>query len=84
MIETAYFLILGTQVYMKGWAPAEKDILVPEHIVTWCGKLNNVDVYNLEVGSVDELKLLDCYSFRLNYYDTPVTPINRKIHWKFY
>jgi len=68
MIETAYLLIIAGQVYLKGWAPGEKDVLVPPDVVEWCGVLNNMDVYNIEPGSIQELRLFDCYSFRLQYY----------------
>ena len=84
MIETVYLIIIGSQVTLKGILPGEPDVEVPQHIVKWCGDLNNIDVYDITSGSLNELRLYDCYSFRLGYYDQPVTPINSKIHWKFY
>ena len=56
MIESVYLIIIGSQVILKGVYPGEADVEVPQHIVKWCGDLNNIDVYDIIPGSLNELR----------------------------
>ena len=83
MIETFYFIIIGTQVIMKGFG-VESDTTVPHHVVEYCSQLNNVDPYDPTMSDLEELKLYDCYSTLQGYYDGPPLQIrNGKIHRLF-
>ena len=68
MIETFLFIIAGTTVTMRGFS-VEPDVVVPDNIVSICADINNVNPYDPYMSHTTELKLFDCYSAYLGYYD---------------
>jgi len=82
MIETFLFIISGTTVTMRGFN-IEPDVVVPSHIVRYCGVLNNVDPYDGRMSNTTELKLYDCYSATMGYYDEPLNIKNTEVYRLF-
>jgi len=79
MFELFLLAIQGTTVTMMGHA-FEPDVVVPTHIVRYCGILNDVDPYNTNMTGLTELKLYDCYSALMGFYDGEPLQIVHRLH----
>ena len=53
-----------------------EEIRVPNNIVEYCSKFTMIDPYNKNNNSTEELKLIDCYYYKMGYYGKlPINPI---------
>ena len=68
MIETFLFIIVGTTVTMRGFS-VEPDVVAPDNIVSICADINGVNPFDPYMSHPTELKLYDCYSAYMGYYD---------------